>query len=341
MTPNFDNLASLLMENESIDDLDQEVIDDVLKRLANKESERSIAADYPFSRGIVRKIGNVYGSGTTPKKVGINPNRPSSQPGYLVPSLANHPQREKIELYIREFPEASYPEIGKIFDLDAVRIADIAVAAGIARGVGGNLAASRHRLGPRDKKIAEYIRKHPEVSLDDIAQDFGLTQPQISRIMKAAGITDRPSLNVQLGGTEAHPGRLRTNAQERAIVQHYIDTQHEKSMSEVMQWANTFVIGNPELGGHPDQQPLPINKNPAGAFIRKAASRQNIKLPPPRYGRPKMRNVKDTRIYRPGTGELPTQRSHHFKGSASTTTSNPKHNPRQLPTPPMDQDKRL
>ena len=179
-----------------------------------------------------------------------------------------------------------------------------------------------HRLSLRDKKIADYIRKHQNVRIEDVARKFELSQPHISKIMKAAGITDRPHMMAQLSGSEAHPHRRLTNDQEEAIINHYIETQDTKSMSQVMEWANSFVVGNPELGGHPDQQPLPLSKSSAQRIIARASQRQNIPMPPPRYGKPKQLQVKSQHRNEPGSGKLPTQGSHHF--DPGTTINPPK-----------------
>lgn len=233
--------------------------------------------------------------------------------------------RKKIEDFIQQHPDATYSEIGKKFNLDAKRVADIATAAGIARGRGANIRALRKRLNPRDQKIADYIRKHQNVRIEDIARKFELSQPHISRIMKDAGITDRPHLMAQLAGTEAHPSRKLTNDQEKAIINHYIENQDTKSMSQTMEWANAFVIGNPELGGTPDQTPLPLGKRSARSVIVKASERQNIPMPPTRYGPPKQLQVKSQHRNEPGTGKLPTQGSQQFSGSDQIVPSNPKH----------------
>jgi DNA-directed RNA polymerase specialized sigma54-like protein len=40
----------------------------------------------------------------------------------------------------------------------------------------------------RDDLLVHYIEMHPELRLDEIAEKFALTQPEVSRIMKRHGV---------------------------------------------------------------------------------------------------------------------------------------------------------
>jgi DNA-directed RNA polymerase specialized sigma54-like protein len=40
----------------------------------------------------------------------------------------------------------------------------------------------------RDDLLVQYIEMHPQLRLDEIAQKFTLTQPEVSRIMKRHGV---------------------------------------------------------------------------------------------------------------------------------------------------------
>jgi predicted XRE-type DNA-binding protein len=40
----------------------------------------------------------------------------------------------------------------------------------------------------RDDLLVQYIEMHPELRLDQIAEKFALTQPEVSRIMKRHGV---------------------------------------------------------------------------------------------------------------------------------------------------------
>jgi ApbE superfamily uncharacterized protein (UPF0280 family) len=43
-------------------------------------------------------------------------------------------------------------------------------------------------VASRDRMLIEYIEMHPELRLDEIAEKFALTQPEVSRIMKRHGV---------------------------------------------------------------------------------------------------------------------------------------------------------
>ena len=43
-------------------------------------------------------------------------------------------------------------------------------------------------VASRDRMLIEYIEMHPELRLDQIAEKFALTQPEVSRIMKRHGV---------------------------------------------------------------------------------------------------------------------------------------------------------
>ncbi|MGA8733659.1 MAG: hypothetical protein WB558_07030 [Terriglobales bacterium] len=43
-------------------------------------------------------------------------------------------------------------------------------------------------VASRDHLLVQYIEIHPQLRLDEIAEKFALTQPEVSRIMKRHGV---------------------------------------------------------------------------------------------------------------------------------------------------------
>jgi hypothetical protein len=157
------------------------------------------------------------------------------------------------------------------------------------------------------REIGDYVVDHPEVELLDIAAHFGINVGTLVIITRELGIMRGHNGRAFFGGT---PDDIRQaiadDLRDREDPAYMIARRHGVSKSTVNKIASQLGLSRP-LGPRPmkrtsDKQKKQHATNPTG---------------------------------------IPTVKPQQFKGSASTTTSNPKHNPRQPPTPPMDQDKQL
>jgi transposase len=172
------------------------------------------------------------------------------------------------------------------------------------------------------REVAKYITKHPEADYEEIADAFGLK-------MKTVGeIAIKFNVGRMQKGEESHKWRKLSNAQEKQVLDYWLANHYETTYPDLVRWINQ------QFGVKFGDDPRTV--------LKRAAAKHNKRLPPGDNGKgTRLKKQRSQHRNEPGSGKLPTQGSQHFKGSASTTTSNTRHNPRQPPTPPTDQDKRL
>jgi hypothetical protein len=199
-----------------------------------------------------------------------------------------------------------------------------------------NLASLLMEMGsphiPDEKRleIAEYIEEFPEATFPDIAAAFGVGFSTVGRIAKELGISRGAEK-----GSEKHIRRKLTDAQEKEMLDYWLANHHEMTYVDLVRWLKQqFNVSVEHLPSHIGFGPL----------LDRVAAKHGVKLPERPLGRPPMKRIADRRKKQHATdptGLKTTKPSFTGPHSASTTTSNTRHNPRHSPTPPMDQDKRL
>jgi hypothetical protein len=208
---------------------------------------------------------------------------------------------------------------------------------------------------PDEKRleIAEYIEKFPEDNYDEIADAFGVHRQTVNNIAmelkvrrgrgrrnlpghraSSENLTKARAALQALKGTEKHPQRRLTDAQEKQILDYWMANHHDVTYGELARWTSQqFNV------------PLMVARHMVDVLSRAAAKQvPPVRLPPPDKGKGRrlQKQRDDKKRHATDLTGIPTQKPQQFRGSTDIVPSNPDHGgPAHSPTPPMDQDKRL
>jgi transposase len=172
-------------------------------------------------------------------------------------------------------------------------------------------------------EIAEYIDEFEEATYPEIAAAFGLNMDTVALIAKQFNVGRYQK------GEESHKWRKLSNAQEEQVLDYWLANHYETTYPDLVRWIKQ------QFGVEFADDPRTV--------LKRAAEKHNKRLPPGDKGKgTRLKKQRDTHRHATDPTDVPTSRSHHFKGSTGIVPSNPKHGgPAHPPNPPIDQDKRL
>jgi len=151
-------------------------------------------------------------------------------------------------------------------------------------------------------EIATYIEQFPEATYQEIAAAFGVSHQFVGKI----------AMELDIQRSQGRKTKL-TGDQEIQMLDYWMANHDETTFKELVRWIKQqFNVILTNLG--------------FSRLLNRVAAKHGVELPPPDSGKgPRLRKQRSQHRNEPGSGKLPTQGSHHFKGSTDIVPSNPKH----------------